>query len=295
MSLQSKSFPWAFIALAGTVYLVFAIIPILGSFWYSLFEWETIRPEAKVFCGVKNFLKILLGRDGGVFWLSLFHNIVLLVLSLCIQLPLAFLLALILTGRVWGKGLFRTLYFAPMMMSTVAVGVLWENMLNYDYGLINELLRWMRLGEHAYPWLGKSPAVALLSIVGVISWRFVGFHMIILMAGLESIPKELYESAYVDGASARQRFLHITLPLMQTPLKICATLSIIGSLRYFDIVWVMTQGDVPGPHDTELVATYMYKEAFKSFDGGLGSAIAVSLFVLTMLVSIAFLGAFRKK
>lgn len=295
MGRQSILRPWAFLALAAAVYFVFAVFPIAQSFLYSLYDWDLISPEKQQFVGLENYDRILAGSEAAVFWLSLWHNIILLVLSLVIQLPIAFVLALILTAGIYWKGLFRTLYFAPMMMSTVAVGLLWKNIYGYDYGLLNELLRAVGVGKLAYPWLAGDATVALLAIVGTVSWRFIGFHTVILMAGLESIPRELYEAARVDGATGWQAVQYITLPLMRTPLVICATLSIIGALKYFDIVWVMTRGDAPYPHATDLTATYLYKVAFDTYRGGLGSAIAVALFVITMGVSILFLRRFGKK
>jgi len=218
------------------------------------------------------------------FYKALSNNGLLVVMSLVVQLPLAMGLALLLTGRLPGRGLLRTVYFAPMIVPTAAIGFLWQFIYAplQQHGLLNELLDAVGLG--AFDWLGNS-GTDIFAIIVTVSWRYIGFHTVIFMAGLESIPGEIYEAARIDGASEWQAFRDITLPMMRRVIAISATLSIIGSLKYFDIFFIMSRGGGT-QGSTELVTTYVYRQAFDAGQPGYASALAVALLVVTVAVSI---------
>lgn len=274
---------------ASLIYAAFVITPVIESFVISFFRWDGYSVSMR-FVGLDNFRELV---GDAVFWKALYHNFLLVVLSLVIQLPIALVLAAILTGRVWARGLWRTVYFAPMILPTAAIGIIWGYVYHPVDGLLNQALRGLGLDTLCRGWLGESET-ALLAIVVVISWRFIGFHMVLLMAGMETIPESLYEAARIDGASAWRNFVHITLPLCRPFLRISVVLSIVGSLKYFDLVYIMTEGGPPD-HATELVSTYMFKEGIGADRWGYGSALATALFLVTMAVSVAFLATSSRK
>jgi len=278
---------WLFLAPALASYLAFVVVPIVQSFAVSLFDWPTHAVSPTRFVGLENYARLI---QDGVFWKALSHNVVLLVLSLVIQLPIAIFLAALLSGRVFGRGFFRTVYFTPMVLPTVVIALLWRQMYlpAESQGLLVQLLEWLRLPSPADGFLGDA-RLALLSVIVTISWRYVGFHMVLFMAGIEGIPEELYEAARIDGANAWQSFRHVTLPLLAPVIRISAVLSIVGSLKYFDLVYVMTKGGPP-EHVTELTTTYMYQIGIDQQTIGYGSTVAVAGFLISMLVVVGVMG-----
>ncbi|MEN6364372.1 MAG: sugar ABC transporter permease, partial [Rectinema sp.] len=252
------------------------------SFRYSLFRWDGLSPLDR-FVGLGNY-KELLGDP--VFWKSLANNSILLVFSLITQLPVAILLAVLLTDKVRMKGLFRTMFFAPQIISTVAAGYMFYYIYEPTFGILNQLLRALNLGSLAKGWLGDTN-LALYAVLFVISWRFVGFYMVLFMASIEGMPVEIFEAATMDGCGKWMIVRKITLPMLRDTVKTACVLSIVGSIKYFDLIWVMTQG---GPaHASELIATYMYKKTFLSWDVGYGSALAFTLFAIAFVLSSVFM------
>jgi len=270
--------PWLFLLPALAVYSVFVLYPILNSFRMSFLHWDgpMAMPE---FCGADNYAALLKDR---VFWFSLWHNALLLVGSLAIQLPIAAFIAIILSYPTWGRTMFRTAFFAPMIMPTVAIATLWQYIYEPCDGLLSSLIRLFKPGFE-YAWLA-TPGWSLLWIFVTICWQFIGFHTVLFMAGLSAIPKDYYEAARIDGASEAQICLHIILPLMKPAAIVSATLSVVGSLKYFDLVYMMS-GGLP-VESREVLATYIYRLAFEQGQGrfGYGSAAAVALFLAAMLV-----------
>jgi len=276
---------WLFLVPALAFYLSFVALPIAQSFYVSLFDWPTHAAAPARFVGLENYARLV---NDGVFWKALSHNVALVVLSLVIQLPVALFLAALLSGRVFARGFFRTVYFTPMVLPTVVIALVWRQILlpATSAGLLTQLLAWLGLPSPADGFLGD-PRFALLSVILTISWRYVPFHMVLFIAGIETIPEELYEAARIDGANARQLFRHITLPSLAPVVRISAVLSIVGSLKYFDLVYVMTGGGPP-EHVTELMTTYMFKIGIDQQTIGYGSAVAVAGFLISMLVVMCF-------
>jgi len=267
--------PWLFLLPACVFYAAFVLWPIGQSVGVSL-VWG-----CETFGG--HFAELLFRPDVR-FFRALMNNALLVILSLVVQLPCAMGLALLLSGRMPGRGVLRTVYFAPMIVPTVAIGFLWRFIYApaAEHGLLNELLAGLGLGT--VNWLG-SASVDLFAIIVTVSWRYIGFHTVLFMAGLQSIPDELYEAARIDGATEWEAFRDITLPMMRRVIAISATLSIIGSLKYFDIFYVMSPGGGT-QGSTDLVTTYMYRTAFESQRPGYGSAVAVALLVVTVAVAV---------
>jgi len=276
-----------FIAPALIIYSLYVIYPILTTLNYSFFEWNGISD--KVFIGLDNYTKML---NDDVFWISLKNNAWVVLASVFIQIPLGLLMALFLFAPIRGIRFFNGIYFIPFLMSTVAVGILWRLMYDPINGTINQLINF--LGFENIAWLSDKNT-AIFSVLLVIVWQFAPFYMILFKAGIVGISEEMYEAADIDGANYLQKFAKITLPLLAPTIVTSSILAIVGSLKSFDLFYIMTGG---GPnHGTEILGTYMYKQAFVNFNMGYGSAIAFVMFILALVVVIIiqYLDYYRKK
>lgn len=278
----------AFVAPALLIYLFYFVYPIPASAFYSLFKWDGISPLSD-FRGMDNWFRLI--KDG-LFWNSFRNNIIVVVASLLIQLPLGLGIALLVSSKLIGSRFLKLIYFLPMMLSAVAIGMTWNYIYEPNYGLLNELLKRFGLGTFASGWLGD-PDVALGAVIATMSWQYIPFYMVIFAAGLAGIPEELLESAVIDGANSFQKFVKIILPLLRGTIRTAAVLSLTGSMKYFSLVFVMTEG---GPNNaTELMATYMYKQAFTSFNMGYGSTIALTMFFFSIVLTLFTLRLGRNK
>ncbi len=275
---------WAEIALfllpALAVYVVFVLLPIAQSVYFSLFKWNGIEPLTK-FIGLANYQRAL---GDPVFIGAVGHCLLLAALSVFLQLPFALALALGLNARIRGRAILRTIFFAPFVISEVITGVVWQLLLQPD-GMVDQALRVGGLGALVQLWVADLNIV-LFTMFVVISWKYFGFHTVLYLAGLQGIPKDLEEAAAIDGASRPQTIRYITLPLLGPTIRISVFLAIIGSLQLFDLIWVTTGG---GPFNaSNTMATYMIDWGFRRYQLGYGSAVAVILFVLAFAVSLAY-------
>jgi raffinose/stachyose/melibiose transport system permease protein len=219
-----------------------------------------------------------------VFRGSLLHNVIIAVLSLLVQLPISIALALLLNRRMRGGTFLRLAVFAPYVLSEATTAVLWLLILQPG-GFVDQVMRAVGLGGLIHPWLAD-PAIVLYTLFAVVTWKYIGFGIILLLAGLQGIPAELREAAAIDGASAWQTTRRITLPLLGPTIRIWAFLSIIGSLQLFDIVWIMTFGGPANASST--MVTYMIQNGFRSLEFGYGSAVAVILFVVSFVFALLY-------
>ncbi len=268
-----------FLAPALAVYALYVLYSIGLTFYYSLYRWSGIDSNV-VFLGLENYTRLL---ADWVFWVALKNNLILVLSSLLTQLPLGLIMALLLFAPIKGIRLFRTVYFMPILMSTVAIGLLFVFILDPNFGIVNYMLGAVGLESWQRGWLGDS-RTAFWTIVAVIAWQFTPMYMILLRAGLVGISEEYYEAATIDGANKWRQFIHITLPLLRPTMMMCAILIIIGSLKYFDLIYIMTNG---GPnHATELMATYMYKQAFTNFNMGYGSALSFTMLIVSLIITL---------
>lgn len=276
-----------FIAPALIIYSLYVIYPILTTLNYSFFEWNGISD--KVFIGLDNYVRML---NDDVFWISLKNNAWVVLASVFIQIPLGLVMALLLFAPIRGIRFFNGIYFIPFLMSTVAVGILWRLMYDPINGTINQLIN--LFGFENVAWLSEKNT-AIFSVLMVIVWQFSPFYMILFKAGIVGISEEMYEAADIDGANYLQKFAKITLPLLAPTIVTSSILAIVGSLKSFDLFYIMTGG---GPnHGTEILGTYMYKQAFINYNMGYGSAIAFVMFLLALVVVIIiqYLDYYRKK
>ena len=279
--------PFAFLLPALALYLAFVLLPIAGSFFMSFQDWT--RGATPVFIGISNYAKTLCDA---VFWRAFMNNALILVGSLLIQLPLAALLAVLLNYRTCCRSLFRTSFFAPMVMPTIAIAFLWMNIYSPVDGIATRLCRIVCGDDFTCRWLSAGstsvflPAPALLWIFVTICWQYTGFHMVLYMAGIAAIPDDIFEAARLDGASEVQIVRHVILPSIRPTIAVSATLSIIGSLKYFDLIYLM--GGALSEMDREVVATYIYRLAFEQGQGrfGQGSAAAVILLLSALAIVV---------
>ena len=269
----------AFLLPALLLYSLFVLYPIVQSLRYSVYEWNGLG-DLNNFVGLDNFRRAF--RDAN-FTAALKHNVIIVVLSLVLQVPAAMGLAMLLDSHIKGRRMLRVLFFAPYVLSEVVTGVVWRQMLRPN-GLVDQMMDWVGLGSYTQGWL-SDPDVVLASLFFVISWKYFGFHMVLILAGLQQIPKELGEAASIDGATGWQRFRYVTLPLLGPTLRVSAFLSIIGALQLFDIVWVTTKGGPIGASST--MATYLYEQFRKSLFG-YASAVSIVIFGLSLVVALAY-------
>jgi raffinose/stachyose/melibiose transport system permease protein len=264
-----------FLTPALLIYFVYIIYPIVGTFNYSLYNWR--GGADKTFIGFDNYSRLF---TDSIFWYALFNNIKVILASVFLQIPLGLIMALMLFAPIKGKRFFQTIYFMPFLMSTVAIGLLWVFIFDPLNGAVNRLIG--LFGFEYIAWLSDEKT-AMIAILIVTVWQYSPFYMILFKAAIVGIPEDLYEAASIDGANAWHRFLHITFPLLLPTIMTSSTLAIVGSLKAFDIFYIMTGG---GPNNkTELLGTYMYKQAFIHFNMGYGSAVAFMMFVLAFLAA----------
>jgi raffinose/stachyose/melibiose transport system permease protein len=271
-----------FLVPALLLFFCFVLTPILVAFFTSFFKWGGFGfPDD--FVGLDNF-RGLAGNE--VFRGDLWRGLLLVVLSLAVQLPLALATAVLLNQRMRGRAVYRAVFFAPFILSEVIAGVLFGIIFLPGNGLADSLIEDLPLlGGLAGKWF-SDPDTALPTLIAVMTWKYFGFHMMIYLAGLQGIPKEVLEAASIDGAGAWRRFRSVTLPLLAPTLRISVFLSVIGSIQLFDLVWVTTTG---GPtHATETMAVTMYEFGFKRYQMGYASAISVAMFAISMVFSLLY-------
>jgi raffinose/stachyose/melibiose transport system permease protein len=269
-----------FVGPAFILYAAFALAPIVLAFYYSFYNWNGITPLTN-FIGLTNYRRAF---HDPVFLESLRHNFYIVFLTLLVQLPIALGIASLLNAKLRGRALLRTIFFAPYVLSEVITAVIWQLMLQPE-SLADKILRSVGLDSLVKGWL-SDPKIALWTLFVVVTWKYIGFGIILLLAGLQGIPAELTEAAEVDGASRWAVFRHIKLPLLGPTIRIWAFLSIIGSLQLFDLPYILTGG---GPiNATSTMVTYMTDHGFHRFQFGYGSAIAVVLFLISFVFSLAY-------
>jgi raffinose/stachyose/melibiose transport system permease protein len=269
-----------FLLPALALYCLLVVAPIFQAFHYSGYKWNGLSSPTN-FVGLDNFKRAF---QDDVFRGALRHNGIIIALSLAVQLPFALGIAWILNQRLKGRALLRVLFFAPFVLSEVVAAVVWSLMLQ-PKGLADHTLDAAGLQSVIHDWLAD-PSIVLYSVFIVVSWKYFGFHMVLYLAGLQQIPKELEEAAAIDGATTRQIFRYVTLPLLGPTIRISVFLSIIGAIQLFDLVWVMTGG---GPVDaSNTMAVYMINHGFKRFEFGYASAVAVIMLMISLVIALTY-------
>lgn len=279
---RSPAIGYLLVLPAVVVFGLYVAYPLLHTVVLSAYWWSPVNPE-KLYRGLGNFAELL--RDPN-FYGALRNNAYFIILSLAIQMPLALFLAVGLNSVLRRHHFLRTIFFSPFVLPVVAVGLVWQLIYEPNFGALNALLETVGLEQLTLGWLGQEQ-IAIFAIIAVSCWRHVGFHMMILLAGLQAIPDELYEAGRIDGAGGWQIFTQLTLPSLRRILLVDALLITVGSVKIFDLVQVMTGGG-PG-YASDVLATYMYRSAFTYDRMGYSAALAVIMLVLTLLLTVAYL------
>jgi raffinose/stachyose/melibiose transport system permease protein len=263
--------------IAPALFLVLALIyvPIVQTGYYGLMKWNGI--EEMEFIGLKNYSHLI---HDPLFWKSALHSFLLALFSALSLIGYLFI-SIILAGKIKGADLLRKVYLIPMLLASVAIAQLWLKIYHPTNGILNTIL--ITLGvENPPAWLADAD-LALYAIIVPIIWQYAGFYILIYYAALKNIPESLIEAAKIDGASAFQIAIKIKLPLIMNVIKVTIVLAVVGSLKYFDLIYVMTGGGPNGA--SEVMASYMYQKAFKGFDFGYASAIGFFLLIICLVVT----------
>lgn len=273
--------PWLFALPALVVYAVFLCWPTVRSLWLSFTSWDGLSNEAP-FVGIDNYVRIFQDPTAR---LALVNNVLWAVVTIVVPVALGLALAVALNGSARAKPFLRTVFYMPAVLPLVAVATIWGWLFEPDSGAVNQALDMLGLGALAQPWLGQDATALWAAMVPKI-WVRTGFPMLLYLAALQTIPRELYESARTDGASTWQQFRHITLPNLAGAHYIIIALSVIESFKVFDLIYAMTYGG-PG-RSTQVLGTWMYFNAFQYYETGYGTAIAVVITVIALAAGIPY-------
>ena len=274
-----------FLPPALLLFTLFVILPMGEAAWYSLFDWSGYG-EPTNFVGLKNF-ETLWGNKA--FRTALTNNGLIILVSLLLQLPLALWLATLVSNRIPGATAFRLVFFLPYVLADVAAGLIWRFIYDGDYGLVASLASLVGV---ATPYVLADRDSAIYAVLAVVVWKYFGFHMMLFIAGLQSIDKSLYEAADIDGATPWQKFRTITLPLLSPTIRLSVFFSVIGSLQLFDMIMPLTGG---GPsNSTQTMVTFLYTYGVTRMKVGFGSAIGVVLFLICVTLAFSYRRIFMR-
>lgn len=278
---KSKVTPYLFILPAFIIFTTVIVYPAINSFWISLHRWGGL--DEMVFIGLGNYINLF--TEDIVFWGALRNNITWMVLTLMFTVSVSLGFALLLNAKFRGRTFFRGLFYFPFVLSGILVGIIWRWMYNPNFGFFNEFLSLIGLDHLRHTWLGD-PDGALFYVFIAALWRGVGAPMILFLAGLQTIPSDVLESADIDGAGRFRKFFFIKLPLLKETFMIVLATQIIGSMGVFDII-VSTTGGGPG-NSTQVLASYMVQQTFQFTNMGMGAALSSVMLILMMIVVVPY-------
>ncbi|MER5829713.1 sugar ABC transporter permease [Streptomyces sp. NPDC002130] len=266
---------------ALVLFMGLVLLPMLFALYAAFFRWGGFGMPSD-YVGGENFTRLF---QDDVFLGDLWRCLVLVVLSLALQLPFALAMAVLLNQRMRGRAVYRMLFFAPYVLSEAITGILFGMIFAPDDGFADQVLGKIGLDGLGGEWFAD-PSTVMATVFLVMTWKYFGFHMMLYLAGLQAVPRELTEAALIDGAGAWQRFRNVTLPLLAPTLRISVFLAVIGSIQLFDLVWVTTAG---GPdHHSETMAVTMFQYGFKRYQVGYASAISVVMFGISLVFALAY-------
>jgi len=268
-----------FVPPAVLLFTIFVILPLGQAAWFSLFKWNGLG-WPNVFIGLENYARLLNNDD---FQTAFINNLLIIAFSIAVQLPLGLGMALLLARRAWGAVTFRLIFFLPYVLADVAAGLIFRFIFDGNYGPVSAVSQ--ALGGQPLFMLA-SPNLAFAALIIVVIWKYFGFHMMLYIAGLQGIDRQLYEAAEIDGASALQRFRSITIPQLAPMLKLSVFFSVIGALQLFDMVIPLTGG---GPFEqTNTMVSFMYSFGITRMRVGYGSAVGVVLFIVCVTFALFY-------
>jgi raffinose/stachyose/melibiose transport system permease protein len=268
-----------FLPPALLLFTVFVILPIGEAAWYSFYNWDGFnRPQN--FVWFKNYVSLF---NNASFKTAALNNLIIIAVSLLVQLPLALGMALLLAKRAFGAVAFRLIFFMPYILADVAAGLIFRFIFDGDYGPLSGTSDALGFGQI---YMLASPSWAMVAILIVIIWKYFGFHMMLFIAGLQGIDRNLYEAAEIDGAGAFQRFRFVTIPQLSPMIKLSVFFSVIGALQLFDVVIPLTGG---GPFNaTNTMVTFLYLFGITRMRVGFGSAVGVVLFIVCVTFALGY-------
>ena len=279
---------YLFLSPGLVLFFTFTLFSIIFSFYLSFHEWNILDP-AKPYVGLENYRDL---AEDDRFGRAVINTAYFTFASIPLTMVLGLGVALLLDQQIRARGLFRTLYYLPVITPLVVASIIWKWVYNADYGFLNYYLQQAGIINHPLFWLSDKN-LAMPAVIGMNVWKGVGFDMVVFLAGLQAIPNELYEAAKVDGAGAWQRFRRITLPLLSPTFMFFIIIGVIFSFQVFTQIFVMTNG---GPVDrTTTIVYYMYLTAFKFFEMGYATAIAYALFAMMFVFTLLQLRFYRRE
>jgi raffinose/stachyose/melibiose transport system permease protein len=274
-----------FLPPALLLFTIFVVLPMGEAAWYSFFSWNGYGPPEK-WLGLQNYEVALRNK---VFLSALTNNFLIIAVSLLIQVPLALFLANLLATRIPGALVFRLIFFLPYVLADVAAGLIWRFVYDGDFGILSNI--WVSLGfEPIY--LLADRETAMSAVLAVIVWKYFGFHMMLFIAGLQAIDKEVMEAAEIDGATGWQKFFRVTLPLLGSTVRLSVFFAVVGSLQLFDLIMPLTGG---GPNNaTHTMVSYLYQFGVVRLQIGFGSAVGVILFLISVTLAFSYRRVFMR-
>lgn len=279
-SCQRYIFGYLLLVVPFALYAYFVLVPLVRTAYFSLTSWNGATPELP-FIGFGNFVRM---ATDPLFWGAFWHTAIWVALGTVVELALALGLAMLVWNRPRGFMTFRTIFFMPLVLPAVVVGIVWIWIYSPLFGILNRFLTTIGLPHLALGWLGD-PNVALYAVLAASIWSHVGLSFVIFVAALQNVDNDLLDAAKIDGANAWERFRYVVVPQLSNAITLVTVLLLVHGLQGFDLIWVMTHG---GPNDsTQLLATYAYQKAFVENEAGYGSAISLVLAALALFVSIA--------
>jgi raffinose/stachyose/melibiose transport system permease protein len=286
--LKDKKVIALFILPALILFVTFIPVPLISSLVLSAYKWNLLQPPR--FIGLNNFVKLF--TQDQVYLESIGHTFYYLFLSILLQIPMAYFLAILLTRGSWGEKFFRNLIFMPVTFSGTVVSLMFYLVYHGQTGFINNIIRLFGNKEFDFAWLAEK-TTAMAAVCFAVAWQYVGYHLVIFITGITGISTDTIDAAKIDGASSFQIALHVITPLMKPVLNVSLVLITTASLKGFDSIYVMTGG---GPmHATEVMASHMYFKAFTGMDYGYGCAIGLLLFILCIIFTGLWSFIFRTK
>ncbi len=288
--MRNKKAVFLFLLPSFVLFTLIVIVPIFMSLFYSVNEWDGIG--AQTFVGLENYKRLFADKQ---FWDAALHTLIIAAASVCIQLPFSLLLALVLANKVKGERFFVTVYFIPVVLSAVVIGQLWMRIYNQQHGLLNLFLRAIgltELGEIA--WLGNIGTV-LIAVIIPILWQYVGYHMLLYYSGIKSISPDIYEAAKIDGASFWRTAFSITIPLLRPIIQVSLTFSVVGSMKLYDLVKVLTNDGGPGKASDVISTLLVRTMIYPGNNYGYGSTMAVLLILVCFSLYFFIAWLFRNR
>jgi raffinose/stachyose/melibiose transport system permease protein len=269
---------------ALVLYGYFLVYPMLDSVRLSFYQWSGFRTETPKFVGFDNYVRMFTADP--VFWTATFNTLLWVVLTLAVPMMLGLLLALGLNRKLAGRNAMRSIFYIPSVFASITVAAMWRWIYNPTLGLVNQTLHQIGLGHWAQTWLGD-PNIAIYSVFVASIWQAVGFPLVLFLAGLQSVPQELVEAAKIDGASTWQVFKAVTLPALRPTTVVVLILTIINSLKVFDLIVGMTGG---GPaQSTQVLALWSYTQSFSNHAFGAGGAVATVLLIISLALVVPYM------